>query len=112
MSRTRQEFSPVESNMFSDNRYQDQGFVMTGTVTLTAGAATLLICSAAAPQTIKLPPIARGAHYIISAITSTVTVQDSAGGAVGSVAAGKTSAFYAAPLPATGVLTWFIHAGA
>ena len=115
MARNRQEGSPVESNVFSDNKYMTASAAITALFTIPAGAPTVWYISAAAPQTVRLPVLADGAHYVISALTSTLTMNDSTGAALSpaaTIATGKTSAFYAVKIPATGVLTWVTQAGA
>lgn len=115
MSRTRQEGSPVESNVFTDNKYRTQSRALVATLAMQLGDPTVNYFSAAAPQIVKLPPIELGMHYVIGALTSTLTIQDSAGVALSpatTIATGVVSAFHAVRIPATGVLTWMVLKGA
>jgi len=115
MSRTRQEGSPVESNVFSDNRYMTASAAITATFLIPSGAPTVWYISAAAPQIVRLPVIADGLHYVIGALTSTLTIQDSAGVALSpatTIATGTVTEFWAVKIPASGVLTWIRQVGA
>lgn len=108
MARNRQEGSDVQDNFLSNNKYRTLPLLMTGTVQLLEGSPSIIITSAAAPQTLKLPTIKDGMWFQIqNPGASTVTVQDASAGAVGSIATTKSALYVAAPLPSTGVITWF-----
>jgi len=115
MARHRQEGAPIESGVFSDNKYLTGTAAITALFSIPSGGPTVWYISAAAPQTVRLPLILEGAHYVIGALTSTLTINDSTGAALSpatTIATTKVSSFYAVKIPATGVLTWIVQGGA